>query len=179
MLTVTIPAAELYDESTSKFIVTRQTELQLEHSLVSLAKWESKWKKSFLSEKSKTAEETLDYIRCMTITQNVDQNVYKAMPGNVIQEINEYIMDPMTATTFAKSTNKPSREIITAEIIYYDMIALNIPIECQKWHLNRLLALIKVCSLKSVPPKKMSKRDLLQRNRSLNAARRSARNTHG
>ena len=152
----------------------------LEHSLVSISKWESKWHKPFLSDKPKTAEESLDYIKCMTITQNVDPSLYKFLSKENYEQINKYIEDPMTAS-WVNDVNgkKSSREVITSELIYYWMIALNIPVEFQKWHLNRLLMLIKICNAKNQPPKKMSKGELMRRNRSLNAARRKASGSRG
>ena len=180
MLRITIPAAELWDEEQQQFVSTKEQTLQLEHSLVSLSKWESKWCKAFLSKNDKTAEETLDYVKCMTITPNVDPNVYNFLTPENIVEINAYIQAPMTATYFRDDkTAKGSREVVTAELIYYWMIALNIPFECQKWHLNRLLALVKVCNIKNSPPKKYSKRELASRNAALNAARRKQLNTTG
>jgi hypothetical protein len=182
MLQVTIPAVDLFDEQKNEFITIKQRVLQLEHSLVSLSKWESKWKKPFLGSEEKTSEETLDYIRCMTITQNVDPSVYDHIPGSIIEQISEYIDDSMTATWFhEKDDKKPGKkETITAEIIYYWMIALNIPESYQKWHLNRLITLVRVCNIKNAPPKKKSnKRDILARNRALNAARRQSMNTKG
>lgn len=180
MLQITIPAAELFDESRNEFVSVKEQTLQLEHSLVSLYKWESKWCKPFLSKQDKTPEEILDYIKCMTITQNVDPIVYNFLTRDNIIQINKYIEAPMTATTINEDKSvKGSREIVTAELIYYWMIALNIPFECQKWHLNRLLTLVKVCNIKNQPPKKKSKKDLLSRNAALNAARRKQYNTSG
>ena len=179
MLKVTIPSIELYDERINEFFTTKEQTIQIEHSLVSLSKWESKWRKPFLTKDEKTHEESIDYIRCMTITQNVDDNVYKLIGQGIIEEVSRYIEAPMTATVFNTENKNGNREIITAEIIYYWMIALSIPFECQKWHLNRLLALIKVCDIKNTPTKKMSKRDIMERNRSLNLARREALNTKG
>ena len=181
MLQVVIPGIELYDEESQEFISTKEQTLQLEHSLVSLSKWESKWCKPFLSKDIKTREETIDYIRCMTITQNVDPNVYKFIPDEKIEEINKYIDAPMTATWFSedKGGKGGGRETITNELIYYWMISLNIPFDCQKWHLNRLLTLVRVCNVKNQPPKKMSRRDVMSRNAALNAARRKQLNTKG
>lgn len=180
MLQITIPAAEMWDEKKGEFVYIRGQTLQLEHSLVSLSKWESKWCKAFLSKAEKTNEEVLDYIKCMTLTQNVHPEVYNGLTAENIEEINNYIEAPMTATVFsADKTSKGSREVATAELIYYWMIALNIPFECQKWHLNRLLTLIRVCNIKNTPPKKRSKRELLSRNAELNAARRKQLNTRG
>jgi len=180
MLRITIPAVEQWDEQKQEFITTKEQTLSLEHSLVSLSKWESKWCKAFLTKDNKTSEETLDYIKFMTLTQNVDSEVYNYLTNGNISEINEYIEAPMTATYFSdEKTSKTSREQITAELIYYWMIALNIPFECQKWHLNRLLTLIKVCNIKNQPPKKRSKKDIMSQNAALNAARRKQLNTKG
>ena len=174
MLQITIPPVEKWDESRMEFVQTKGQTLQLEHSLVSLSKWESKWKKIFLSNTEKTYEETLDYVKCMTLTQNVDPDVYDNLTKENIDAINTYIDDKMTATYFPNDhqSAKGSNELVSSELIYYWMIALNIPFECQKWHLNRLLTLIKVCNVKNQPPKKMSKRDLMRSNASINAARR-------
>ena len=180
MLQITIPGIELWDESREIFTQTKEQTLQLEHSLVSLSKWESKWGKAFLSKQEKTYEETIDYIKCMTITQNVDPNVYNHLSKSIIDKITEYIEAPVTATYFSKEQSSGnSREQVTSELIYYWMIALNIPFECQKWHLNRLLTLIRVCNIKNQPPKKMSKRAIMSRNAALNAARRKQLNTRG
>ena len=180
MLEITIPAIELWDEEKQEFINKKEQTLQLEHSLVSLSKWESKWCKSFLYTKEKTFEETLDYIKCMTITQNISDDVYARLTNKNIEDINNYIAAPMTATVFYDNKNQGGKnETITAELIYYWMISLNIPFECQKWHLNKLITLIRVCNVKNTPPKKMSKRELMSRNASLNAARRKQLNTRG
>lgn len=181
MLWITIPGVERFNSQTSEFIYSKDTTLQLEHSLVSLSKWESRWHKAFLAPKvEKTPDEIVDYIRCMTITQNVDPKVYQDLTKENCDKIQAYIDDTMTATTFNDMQKaKPSREIVTSELIYYWMIAYNIPVEFEKWHLNRLLTLIKVCSIKNTPPKKMSKREIMNRNAALNASRRRAHNTKG
>ena len=176
MLQLNIPDVEAFDERTNEFIIIKGRTIQLEHSLISLSKWESKWEKPFLSQdKEKTSEEILDYVRCMTLTKNVDENIYEYLSEENIEEINDDISAPMTATWFSDRDNKRNREVITSEIIYYQMIALGIPFECQKWHLNRLLTLIRVCSIKNAPQKKMSKKDILKHNRELNAARKAKR----
>lgn len=180
MLQITIPSTELWDEKKQEFFNTKEYVLQLEHSLVSISKWESKWNKVFLSKEDKTYEETIDYIKCMTITQNIPDEAYRYITKSNVDEIDKYITAPMTATWFTNDkTTGGNREKITSELIYYWMIALNIPFECQKWHLNRLLTLIRVCNVKNTPPKKMSKRSLMQRNAALNAARRKQYNTTG
>lgn len=180
MLEITIPATEMWDERNEEFITTKEQTLRLEHSLVSLSKWESKWCKPFLSKTNKTDEEIIDYVKCMTLTQNVHDEVYRCLTDDNIRKIYEYIDAPMTATWFHEEKTKGiSREQTTSELIYYWMIALNIPFECQKWHLNRLLTLIRVCNIKNQSPKKMSKRDIMSRNAALNAARRNQLNTKG
>ena len=180
MLQIVIPAIELWDEETQEFIQVKEQTLQLEHSLVSLSKWESKWNKAFLGKQPKSVEETLDYIKCMTLTKNVDPNIYKWISNENIQKINKYIDAPMTATTFMEDpSNKRNNEIVTSELIYYWMVTLNIPFECQKWHLNRLLTLIRVCNVKNTPPKKRSRREIMSRNAALNAARKKKLNTKG
>lgn len=181
MLQITIPAVEAFDDEKNEFIVLQKEQtLQLEHSLVSLQKWESKWCKAFLSKTPKTDEEILDYIKCMTITQNVKPEVYDCLTVENIKEINRYIEAPMTATTISEEPGrKGGREIITAELVYYWMIALNIPPEYRKWHLNSLLTLIRVCNIKNSPPKKRSRGDIMRQNAALNAARRKQLNTRG
>ena len=189
MLRITIPATDRWDERNQVFISTKECTLQLEHSLVSLSKWESKWCKPFLSKEIKTHEETIDYIRCMTITQNIDPSVYDFIPNSVIEQVNKYIDAPMTATWFsdekqgksgkAGKGGKKNAEAITSELIYYWMISLNIPFDCQKWHLNRLLTLVRVCDIKGQPDKKMTKKQALMQQKALNASRRKKHNTKG
>ena len=180
MLRITIPATELWDESKEEFINIKEQTLQLEHSLVSLSKWESKWCKPFLSKQEKTQEQIIDYVRCMTITQNVNPEIYKYLSRDNLKQINDYIDAPMTATWFSEDKNKKGNDKqITSEIIYYWMIAFNIPFECQKWHLNKLMTLIRVCDIKNQPPKKRSQKEIMSRNAALNAARRKRLNSKG
>lgn len=180
MLWITVPARELWDEKRERFISTKEQTLQLEHSLVSLSKWESKWNKPFLGKVEKTTEEILDYIRCMTLTQNVKPEVYLCLTDENFKEVTDYIYAPMTATTFSEEkTTKKSREIITAELIYCWMIMLNIPFECRKWHLNQLLTLVRVCEIKNQPHKKANKKDTMRRYAELNAANRKKFNSKG
>ena len=179
MLQIIVPATEQWDEIKQEFVYTKEITLQLEHSLVSLSKWESKWCKPFLSKEDMTAEETIDYIRCMTITQNVNPEVYTCLSDENIAQVRDYIQAPMTATFFRKENGPPSREIITSELIYYWMITLNIPFECQKWHLNRLLTLIRVCNIKNQPAKRRSQREFMEYNTALNEARRKKLNSKG
>lgn len=180
MLEVVVPLIpEKWDEEKEEFIPPVTQVLQLEHSLVSLQKWESKWKKPFLSKQEKTIEETIDYIKYMTITQNVNPDIYNHLTDEHIRQINDYISDPMTATTFSNESRGSGREQVTAELVYYWMIALNIPFDCRKWHLNSLLTLIRVCNVKNSPPKKMSKGEIMSRNAALNAARRQKLNSKG
>lgn len=181
MLQIEVPITqERWDEAKEEFIEPEYQVLQLEHSLVSLSKWESKWHKPFYSKKKLSDEEMLDYIKCMTLTKNVNPDVYNHLTIENVKEVAYYIDDPMTATTFSRDVKgSSSHETITAELIYYWMIALNIPFECQKWHLNRLITLIRVCEIKNSPPKKRSMRDIMSRNAALNAARRKRMNTKG
>jgi hypothetical protein len=180
MLKILIPQSELYDEVNNIFIKIDARELELEHSLISLSKWESKWKKPFLTNTEQTVAESIDYIKCMTLTPKVDPMLYETIGEKIMHKIRIYIEEPMTATTFPKK-NGPNRnrEVVTSEIIYYWMIALQIPFECQKWHLNRLLTLINVCNIKNQPAKKMSNREILAENRALNEARLSDLKTQG
>lgn len=181
MLTITIPASEYYDQKEDKFYTNKKPQtITLEHSLVSISKWEAKWHKPFLSEKKKTFEESMDYVRCMTLTQNVNPEVYKFLSPDNFKAINAYIEDPMTASTVNNLNNKKgSAEVVTSELIYYWMIALEIPMKCEKWHLNRLLMLIKICEAKQQPAKKMKPRDVLKSNHALNAARRKRSGSRG
>lgn len=180
MLHITIPAIEQWDEINEQFINTKEQKLSLEHSLVSLSKWESKWCKPFFSKQEKTQEQKIDYVRCMTITQNVDPEIYKYLSKDNLKQINDYIDAPMTATWFSEDKNKKgNNKQITSEIIYYWMIAFNIPFECQKWHLNKLMTLIRVCDIKNQPPKKRSQKEIMSRNAALNAARRKQLNSKG
>ena len=176
-LTITIPESEWWDEQNEEFVYTKRQRLVLEHSLVSLSKWESEHHKPFLSKEPMTLQETLDYIRCMTITQNVDPKVYRLIDDATIAKVNSYIEDSMTETWFNEDNKKKGgkSEQITAEIIYYWMTALQIPQEYQKWHLNRLITLIRVCSIKNQPEKKMSQAETIARHRELNAIRRKQR----
>ena len=186
MLEITVPASkstEMWDEEKQEFVYippAKEVTMCLEHSLISLSKWESKWCKPFLTKEEKTYEETIDYVKCMTLTKGVPDEVYGRLTRENIEAINKYIEAPMTATYFSKEQNrKGGKEVITNELIYYWMIALNIPVEFEKWHLNRLLTLIRVCNIKNQPPKKMSRREIMSRNAALNAARKKQLNTSG
>lgn len=185
MLSITI-TEDYWDEVNEEFLSVEVTTLELEHSLVSLSKWESKWHKPFFSKEEKTPEETIDYVKCMTLNEHVDPKIYDMLSGEHVAEINAYIEDSMTATWFneeeenkRKAGKGGNKEQVTSELIYYWMIALNIPPEYQHWHLNRLITLIRVCEIKNEPPKKMSKKDIYSRNAALNAANRKRFNTKG
>lgn len=184
MLEILVPESELFNEDTNEVITTKSQILRLEHSLVSVAKWEAKWQKIYLTdEANKTDEEIRDYIKCMTTTQNVDPNVYLALTNENIKQITEYINSPQTATVFYERKDTASghfkKEKISSEIIYYWMIANNVPIEFQKWHLNRLLTLLRYISLKNAPAKKMGRQEALAEQRRLNALRRAKMNSKG
>ena len=180
-LILTVPGKDLYDPAANRFIITSDKVLTLEHSLLSIARWESKWHKPYLSQDEKTREELIDYIRCMTLTQNVAPEVYLSMDNRTLKKVIDYIQDANTATTIKRLKNaKRSHEIVTNEIVYYWMTALNIPFEpCEKWHFNHLMTLIEVCSIKQEPPKKMSKAESARRRSALNQARRAKYGSHG
>ena len=181
MLIIDIPETESFNSITNEFVYIKEQTLQLEHSLLSISKWEAKWKKPFISEQ-KTREETIDYIRCMCITKGVDDAVFDNLPPKAIQQVQSYIDDSMTATTINNSrpdNRRGKKEIITSEIIYYWMIIYGVPFECEKWHLNRLLTLIRVCDIKQSPGKTMGKNEIYQQNRALNEARKKRLHTKG
>lgn len=180
MLEITIPEDELFDASTNQFIKVPSCTISLEHSLISIAKWEAKWHIPYLSEAPRTRYQDSDYIRCMLIGNNPKHE--KALPflnAIHVQQITDYINDPNTATTFRKAKETNKKEIITAEVIYARMFENNIPMECQKWHLNRLLTLIRVCNLQHAPSKKMNKKETAQWNAEQNAIRRAKLKTRG
>lgn len=180
MLTITVPGTELWDEASQQFINTEEHSLSLEHSLVSLSKWESIMEKPFLGPNEKTTEEVLLYIQCMEISTGTPPEVYARFTAENFKQVNDYINAKMTATWFAeeKQQTRP-REIITAELIYYWMFTAGIPIDCEKWHLNRLLTLIRIFSVKNQPGKKMSRRDLAAQRTALNEQRLKQLGTRG
>ena len=186
MLEIIVPKTEdLWDPVHEIFLNTKETKLTLEHSLVSIKKWEAKWKTPFLNNNKQITEDQLrDYVRCMTITQNVDPLVYYALTQENYKEIVAYMEDPMTATVIneknlPKGKGGSGQKVITAELVYYWMTALNIPSEYQKWHFNQLMTLIKVASIEQQPPKQMSKKEVMAQNKSLNAARRARMHSKG
>lgn len=181
MLLIEIPLEpEYWDEEKSEFVIPPGYPIELEHSLVSLSKWESKYCKPFFSKNDKTSAEILDYIKMMAVTPVERPEIWDSLTQKNVDDIRAYIDAPMTATTFSKESKAThSREVITSELIYYWMIALTIPFECQYWHINRLLTLIRVCNIKNAPPKKQSKSDIMRRNAALNAERRARLNTKG
>jgi len=185
MIKIVIPSTEFFDEVSNEFIPIPETTLQLEHSLLSISKWESKWKKPFLTKEQKTKEELLDYIRCMTINQNVNDIVYMAIPPKEFKRIVEYLDDPYSATVInelkipGQPPRRKSSEFITSELVYYWLVSLQIPFECQKWNFNRLMTLIRICEIKNGPKQKMSRSQILAQNNALNKARREALHTKG
>ena len=180
-ITIKVPAREFWDERNEMFINTPETSLTLEHSLISISKWETKYHKPFLEKTNElTTEEVIDYIRFMTIGKPVDDYVYLAITKDNVTTISDYIADSCTATTFSNEKRVPRNgEFVTSELIYYWMVAYNIPFECEKWHINRLLTLIKICNVKNEKPKKMGRREHLSKQAALNKARRAKYNSKG
>lgn len=178
MLTINIPETELWDENRQEFVQVPATVLELEHNLLAISKWESKWKKPFLSKDPKTDEESKDYIRCMSVNE-VDPVIFSFLTQDHMDQISSYMEDPMTATWFSEDKSKPNRKIITSEQIYYWMCAAQIPFECQYWHFNRLMTLIRIASIESQPSKKMGKKDIYSQNAALNRARRAKHKSKG
>jgi hypothetical protein len=179
MLTIVVPGVEMFDEKTQEFVTVDDVTLELEHSLVSLSKWESKYEKPFLG-KEKSTEETIGYVKCMTLTPDVPDETFDKLTDDNLIAIQKYLDAKMTATWFRDTPGAPqTRDVITAELIYYWMITFQIPIECQYWHLNRLFTLIRVCNIKQSKPKKMSRAEIAARNRELNEQRRAQLGTKG
>lgn len=180
MLELVIPEDEMFDSATNTFITTPACTLILEHSLISIAKWESKWHISFLSSTTKKNEEqNRDYIRCMCVTPPKNPKIFSTLSPQSLSQIREYMDAPMTATTFSKRKKTAKRSVITAESIYSRMFANNIPIECHKWHLNRLLTLIQACEINNGPGEKMSKRQTASMYAQQNAMRKAKYGTKG
>lgn len=184
MLNITVPARKLWDEKNEQFLYVKETVLMLEHSLISLSKWEETWHIPFLGKEKHTAEQMIDYIRCMTLNKTVDPNVYLCLTAKNYQAITEYINAQRTAShvEHRNPKRKTSGEQVTSELIYYWMSSLQIPYDpCQKWHLSRLLALIDIADAKNNPDnkKKMPMKDVMSRNKALNEARLAKHHTKG
>jgi hypothetical protein len=179
MLTVSVALSEDFDESTNKIVPSLTFDLKLEHSLVSLSKWESHFEKPFLTNRDKTSEELLWYVQAMALNDVIPEGLFARLSQKNIDQINAYIGAKMTATTIRETPGRPNTRVITAELIYYWMIALNIPFECQYWHLRRLLMLVQVCNAENAPKKKMGKQEALRQQQELNARRRAASGSAG
>lgn len=180
MLELKVIIEDSFDEERNEFL-SKTFDLRLEHSLLSLSKWEAEYEKPFLSKDEKTPEEILAYVRAMTLTENVPDDVYDSLSIENQDAINAYISAKRTATWFSDNSKEPARssEIVTSELIYYWMLSYNIPLECETWHLNRLFTLIRVFSVKNSKPKKLSHREIAARNRELNASRRAKLKSKG
>lgn len=183
-LELNIKENEFWDRNKGEFINIQDTTIHIEHSLASIAKWESRWKKPFFGDKPLSGDELRDYIRCMTLDEGVDPNVYLGVTMEHVKTITAYLEDPMTATWFKKDEEKSAGkkrpgQVMTAEIFYYYMVELGIPFECENWHFNRLATLVRVCSEKQAVPKKMSKKDIFAQNAMLNAKRKARLGTKG
>lgn len=180
MYKLVVPDKDCFNEATNEFVHVKGGSLKLEHSLLSISRWESKWHRSFLNSGPKNTLELVDYIRCMSVNVPPESDIFNAITYKQIKEVQDYISDPMTATTISnKRGSRPSKGIITSEIIYYWMTEYGIPFECEKWNLNRLLMLIRVCAEKNAPGKKMSQRENMQQMHALNAARKAKMHTRG
>ena len=182
MLKLIISGDEFYNEETEEFTFSEPIVLELEHSLVSLSKWESKFERPFLSGGVRTIHDTLSYVEAMILTPNYPEDIVKQFKQEDLDKVNQYIGSNQTATTFGtmpEQTHKSKGETITAELIYYWMVAFSIPFECETWHLNRLFSLVRICNLKNSKPKKMSKSEIAARNRALNEKRRAELGTSG
>lgn len=180
MLTIVVSAVESFDDSKQQFVSEGGTTLELEHSLVSLSKWESQHEKPFLGKEEKTAEEVVSYVKAMTLTPNVPAEIFQQLDQEHFEAINAYIESKQSATWFSEAPGAPkSSEVITAELIYYWLTVFNIPFEVENWNLNRLFNLIRICNIKSAKPKKMSRNEQAARQRELNAQRKAQMSTRG
>ncbi len=180
MLTIRVSGVESFDEGSQEFTTQGGTLLELEHSLVSLSKWESIYEKPFLGNESKSTEELITYVKCMVVTPKLPEDIFQQLSEANFEQIHKYIDAKMTATWFSDQPGAPkSREVITAEVIYYWMTVFNIPFECEHWHLNRLFTLIRICNIKQAKPEKMSRAEMAIRNRELNAQRKAQLGTTG
>lgn len=185
MLELKIKSQEYFNEKTSEFVNLPSITLKLEHSLLSISKWEAKSHKRFLNQDKNnklTSSEMLDYIRCMTLNHDVPDIVYYSLSEHHMEKIKDYIEDSRSVFALvceSSCTHRKSNEAISSELVYYWMTVFNIPFECEKWHFNRLMTLIQICSIKNQPSKKMSKGSVMKQNAALNAARRKAGNTRG
>lgn len=173
MLTIHIPETDLYDYQLERFYTVKEVDLFLEHSLVSLSKWESKHHKPLLENNEINNDDLIDYIKCMTINKKVDPLVYNCLTQEHFYKIKEYMDNPMTATWFSNvKEERGSSQKVTAELIYSWMIDLGIWKECEKWHLRRLVTLIRVRS-EELKPKSKNKAEAIAHYRNLKSMRRA------
>lgn len=179
MLTITVPKQEMWDEIKEEFVYQDEVTLHLEHSLVAISKWESAWHKRFFSNEEKSDEEIVDYIKCMTLDEDIPSDVYYRISDENFKEINDYLGDPMTATVLPKTRDTGKKENLSAELIYYYMFSCGIPEECSRWHIARLVTLLGVYGVKNAPKKRRSRADLTASHRAINEANRRKFNTKG
>lgn len=183
MISITVQGGEFYDVENNLFISADPTVLQLEHSLVSISKWESRWRKSFFGDgrtkQSMTADEFLDYVRCMTLNDISQENAYLFITDSQKETIINYMKAPMTATSFGSTKKDTSGKILTSEEIYWQMVVLGIPFECQYWHVNRLMTLIRICSIRQNKPEKVPQKEMIAERNALNKARRAQMRSKG
>ncbi|MCA9392285.1 hypothetical protein KC614_03720 [candidate division WWE3 bacterium] len=181
MLSIVVLGDELWNEETNEFSTVGDVALEFEHSLVSLSKWEAKYEKPFLGKGKKEQEEVFGYLKEMCLTPNVDEEVFYRLSDDNLDAINKYIESKQSATTFGNlPKERGPAETITAELIYYWLVAFQIPFDpCETWHLNRLFSLIRICSIKNTPPKKVNRAEMLSQRSKLNAQRRAQLGTRG
>lgn len=179
---------ELFDEETNTFLHPVGKKLHLEHSLLSISKWEAEWEIPFLNT-DKTSEQSLSYIKCCVLDDDFDELLLNTLSDKNILDFNAYLSKGMTAKKIIdlrsslsqkrKSRRPASQKALTSEDIYYSMIQFHVWKECEEWPLQRLLSLLQLCSLKSNSTGEMSKSDQAKFYREENARRKAKYHTNG